>query len=170
MQIKLSSTFPRLCFMSPHFYKISTLFCFCQPQKSKKNFPFYKKRQKIKNNLQCVFGREPLLRQCTPQAGRAAPPSSFPENYTPHLSIKSQGSELCLWASMLYLDLFCAYISNMCPKLTASSLYTILAYESFQKKALLLHIKGKPVMTQSLTSSTILKEKKCIWDYYKSRN
>ena len=61
---------------------------------------------------------------------------------------------------MLYLDLFCAYISNMCPKLTASSLYTVLAYESFQKKALLLHIKGKPVMIQSLTSSTILKEKK----------
>lgn len=65
---------------------------------------------------------------------------------------------------MLYLGLFCAYISNMCPKLTASSFYTVLAYKSFQKKALLLHTKGKPVMIQSLTSSTILKEKKSVYE------
>ena len=45
---------------------------------------------------------------------------------------------------MLYLDLFCASVSKMCPKVIASLLYAILAYKKFPRNALLLDI-GKPV-------------------------
>ena len=40
---------------------------------------------------------------------------------------------------MLYLDLFCASVSKMCPKVIDSSLYTISAYESLHRNALFLN-------------------------------
>ena len=46
--------------------------------------------------------------------------------------------EVCQWAPVLYLNLFCASIGMMCPKVIASALYAILAYESFHGSILLL--------------------------------
>ena len=38
---------------------------------------------------------------------------------------------------MLYLDLFCASVSKMGPKITSSSLYTMLAFRRFQNNTML---------------------------------
>ena len=43
---------------------------------------------------------------------------------------------------MLYLDLFCVFVSNMCLEVTASLPYAILVYERFYTNTLLLDKEG----------------------------
>lgn len=55
--------------------------------------------------------------------------------------------ELCLWVPVLYL--FCAFITNTCPKVIVFSFYTIWVYQRFHRNALLLDSGGKPVLENS---------------------
>lgn len=52
------------------------------------------------------------------------------------------GFEPCLWAYVLYPDLFCTFVSKMGPKVITSWLYAILAYERFPRNALLSNSGG----------------------------
>ena len=54
---------------------------------------------------------------------------------------------------MLYLHLFRASLSKICPKVTTSSLYTISAY-SFYKDDLLSGWQGVPVLCRNETKVT----------------
>ena len=63
-------------------------------------------------------------------------------NHTLHLSIKPQSSELCPWASVFYLHLFCASISKRCPKVIASLLLASSPYGMFHRNALLSDSRG----------------------------
>ena len=74
-------------------------------------------------------------------------------HHAQHLSIKLPYFELCLWASMLCLHLFCASLSKICPKETPSSLYTISAY-SFHKDNLFSGRQGILVLCRNETKVT----------------
>ena len=63
----------------------------------------------------------------------------LPLNHTQHLDIIALN---CLWPSC-FLNLAFVFLSNICPKVIASSLYTILAYEGLPKKVLLSDWGGK---------------------------
>lgn len=87
-------------------------------KKSEENFHFHKKA-KSKNSVQGLFCSEPLQRHHRPQEMRVVSPDSFPKNYILSVSTSSCHSfELCLWASVFYLDLLCESFSKMWPKVS----------------------------------------------------
>ena len=81
--------FLKVCFVPLCFYKRSALVRFLTNQKnSEEDFHFlFLKKQKMKS-VQHLFCSEPLQRQQATRRARVAPASSFPRNYTQHLSIK----------------------------------------------------------------------------------
>ena len=111
----------------PHFSKVHfTSLCFHERPVS---VPILANQKKSEENFCGESGSTKLLPRKLQSASQASSHYSF---------------ELWLWASGLYLDLFCASVSKMCPKVIASLLSAILAYKKLHRNALLLDV-GKPI-------------------------
>lgn len=112
-------------------------------KKSKEDFYFYKKKKKKEesenNTLQHLFCNEFLEASHIPR-NQSDTTKFFPLKL--HLSTKPPS----LWTCLLYLDLFCSFVSRVCPKVTISPLNAILAYERFQRNAVLWIVGGKLYM------------------------
>lgn len=83
----------------------------------KEDFCFYEKRQKAKIRFSICFAMRLIKAAHTPISKRG-PSSSFPRD-TLSASVSShQSFELSPWTSVLYLDLFCTFINEMCPEVS----------------------------------------------------
>lgn len=122
------------------FYKTPTLLpIFASRRKSEEDFRFYEERQEAKIAFSvCLVARRAGIEAAAPRPVSAAPPSSFPGNDTHSSASNCRGCEPCLWASVCYLDLFCASFRRMWPKVMASFLFTVLVYRRFHRNTLLL--------------------------------
>ena len=133
---------------------------FTDGRKSEEEFCFCEEGHTQKERVQCfaVSG----CGDSRHQAGRVAPPSAFPGNCTRYQQ-RALGFEQYLGAFVLYLNLFCASVNKMCPKISekpkggyfggvrehsknfryklmviASSLYAISAYDRYHRHTVLL--------------------------------
>ena len=105
IQVQVTPLFETCC-MPLHFYKRPTLVpVFINQNKSEEDFCFYEKRLKVKIALRVCFAVFVLQRRWAPLAARVALPSSFPGNYTPHLSIKRP----LFWAVSVSICLISTY-------------------------------------------------------------
>lgn len=123
--------------VSPAFQNFSLHFyLFSLTKGIQKEFSFlWKKRTKSENSIQRWFFMGSYRGRGT-WAAKVAPLSSFPKNHTKDFSIKLP-KLWALWASALYLHLFCAPVSKMHPMVIAPSLYAVLAFERFHKNGLI---------------------------------
>ena len=113
-------------FKSSLYFAFSYISNFHQVKEIQRKFSCLQKKVKSKKSTQSLSRGSSLYRQRAPQQREwchQAPPQGTMLGTT----VSSHHSfELCLWTSVLYLDLFCSAISKMC--LLASSLYTISVY------------------------------------------
>ena len=87
-----------------------------------------------------------------------------PPAQEPHSASSCRSFELHLWASVLYRDVCCASVGKMCPKVIASSLYTISAYGRFHRHALLSESGGTLYTNNESTSIILLSSPHLRWN------
>lgn len=91
--------------------------CFTNQKKSEEDFHFTKKKKKAKsrNSIQHLFGTEPLQSYVHWSSGNGTAEPLPQELYS---ASTCHGFELCLGASVLYLNLFCASVTKVCPEVS----------------------------------------------------
>lgn len=111
-----------LLFASLHaallFQKTLQQYLFSLTTRNPKRILLPGKKVKSKNSIQHLYYCKLFWRQCTPRWPAGSSPSSFPRNYT-HISASGcPNFGLCLCAFVFCINLFCVFISKMCPEMT----------------------------------------------------
>ena len=122
------------------FYKRPTLVpVFANQKESKEDFHLYLKRRKAKIVFSDCSAASPVRGSVhAEQPGESGTTRLLPCE----LHAASQHQACIVWNCVCellcsYLNLFCASVTKMCPRVTASSLYSVSAYERFHRSSLL---------------------------------
>ena len=139
-QIQVSLLFKSILYVTLLFLKTYISTWFANWKKSKEGFHFCnnnnKKEWKVKIVSRVCFAGS--LYALGPEWHHQA---LYQETRLGASTSRHHNFELCQWASVIYLDLFCTSISKICPK-NCSLHYAILAYERLQRNALPLDSGG----------------------------
>ena len=134
--LQVSSCFENFALCQLVFMKDIQLMPIFIDWKKSRGFLLLQKKKKSENSIQHLFCSALLKYQCTHCI------EWYDQTFCQETTLSSSASsyhsfELCLWVSMLYLNLFCVFIRKIWLKVIASLLYTILAYERFHRNVLL---------------------------------